>query len=144
MNKLFEIYADNGKFILEATDFAKALLNQSNGKIDNLKGVDFKELDIPVESSARIFQICEVIRYVCNGNDFSSAFSQVASENGITENSVRDKCCRQLGLTMLEFKALVEAYIKQKNTKIVEILKKSVSLRTANIDFTFIDERLAL
>jgi len=75
MNKLFEIYADNGKFILEATDFAKALLNQSNGKIDNLKGVDFKELDIPVEPSARIFQICEVIRYVCNGNDFSSAFS---------------------------------------------------------------------
>ena len=45
---------------------------------------------------------------------------------------------------MLEFKALVEAYIKYKNMKIVEILKKSVSLRTANIDFTFIDERLAV
>lgn len=142
MKKLFEIYEDDGKFILEATDFAKALLNQSQGKFDNLNGVDFEALDIPLEPSARIFQICEVIRYICNGSDFSSSFSQVASDNGITENSVRDKCCRQLGLTMLEFKALVQAYIKSKNMKIVEIIKNSVSTRTEKIDNAFIEERL--
>lgn len=142
MNKLFEIYEDNGEFILEATEFAKALLSQSKDKIENLNRVDFKELDIPVEPSARIFQICEVIRYVSEGLDFSSAFAQVAHENGINENSVRDKCCRQLGLTMQEFKTLVQAYINLKNTTIVEILKKSVSSRTANIDITFIDKKL--
>ena len=142
MKKLFEIYEDNGRFILEATDFAKALLNQSQGKIDSLNGVDLKELDIPLEPSARILQICEVIRHVSNGVEFSRAFSQVASEYEISENSVRDKCCRQLGLTMQEFKALVQAYIKVKNTKIVEIIKSSVSARTEKIDNAFIEERL--
>ena len=117
MKKLFEIYEDNGRFILEATDFAKTLLNQNKGKLYNLKGVDFKELDIPVKPSARILQICEVIRYVSNGIEFGRAFEQVALENKISENSVRDKCCRQLGLTMLEFKTLVHAYMKSKNTK---------------------------
>ena len=141
MKKLFEIYEDNGRFILEATDFAKTLLNQNKGKLYNLKGVDFKELDIPVKPSDRILQICEVIRYVSNGIEFGRAFEQVALENKISENSVRDKCCRQLGLTMLEFKTLVHAYIKSKNTKILEILKKSVSSRTANVDLVFIDER---
>jgi hypothetical protein len=141
MKKLFEIYEDNGRFILEATDFAKTLLNQNKGKLYNLKGVDFKELDIPVKPSARILQICEVIRHVSNGIEFGRAFEQVALENKISENSVRDKCCRQLGLTMLEFKTLVHAYIKSKNTKILEILKKSVSSRTANVDLVFIDER---
>lgn len=144
MKKLFEIYEDNGRFILEATDFAKTLLNQNQGKFDNLNRVDFKELDIPVEPSARVFQICEVMRYVSNGYEFSKAFEQVALKNKISENSVRDKCCRQLGLTMQEFKVLVQAYIKNKNMKIVEILKKSVSSRTANIDFAFIDERLLM
>lgn len=142
MIELFKIYEDNGRFIIEATDFAKTLLNQNQGKFDNLKGVDFKELDIPVEPSARIFQICEVIRHVSNGEEFSRAFEQVALENKISENSVRDKCCRQLGLTMLEFKALVQAYIKSKNMKIVEIIKKSVSTRTEKIDNAFIEERL--
>lgn len=144
MKKLFEIYEDNGRFILEATDFAKALLNQSLGKFDNLNGVDLKELDIPLEPSKRILQICEVIRHVSNGVEFGKAFEQVALDNKISENSVRDKCCRQLDLTMQEFKALVQAYIKSKNTKIVEIIKKSVSSRTANIDFAFINERLLM
>lgn len=94
MKKLFEIYEDNGRFIIEATDFTKTLLNQNQGRFDNLKGVDFKELDIPVEPSAQIFQICEVIRHVSNGEEFSRAFEQVALENKISENSVRDKCCR--------------------------------------------------
>lgn len=142
MKKLFEIYEDNGRFILEATDFAKALLDQSQSKFDNLNGVDFKELDIPLEPSARIFQICEVIRHVSNGDEFSRAFEQVALDNEISENSVRDKCCRQLGLTMQEFKTLVQAYIKVKNTKIVEIIKSSVSARTEKIDNAFIEERL--
>ena len=142
MKKLFEIYEDNGRFILEATDFAKTLLNQNQGKFDNLNRVDFKELDIPVEPSARVFQICEVRRYVSNGYEFSKAFEQVALKNKISENSVRDKCCRQLGLTMQEFKVLVKAYIKNKNMKIVEILKKSVSARTAKVDNAFIEERL--
>lgn len=141
MKKLFEIYEDNGRFILEATDFAKALLSQSNDEFENSNRVDFKELDIPVEPSARIFQICEVIRHVLNGGEFGRAFEQVASENKISENSVRDKCCRQLGLTMREFKALVQAYIKNKNMKIVEIIKKSVSKRTEKIDNAFIEER---
>lgn len=144
MKKLFEIYEDNGRFILEATDFAKALLSQSKDEFENSNRVDFKELDIPVKPSARIFQICEVIRHVFNGDEFGRAFEQVASENKISENSVRDKCCRQLGLTMQEFKALVQAYIKNKNMKIVEIIKKSVSSRTANIDFAFINERLLM
>ena len=144
MKKLFEIYEDNGRFILEATDFAKALLNQSLGKFDNLNGVNLKELDIPLEPSKRILQICEVIRYVSNGVEFGKAFEQVALDNKISENSVRDKCCRQLDLTMQEFKALVQAYIKSKNTKIVEIIKKSVSARTANVDFAFIDERFSM
>lgn len=142
MNKLIEIYAVNGEIIAVATDFAKALLNQSNGKNDNLKRLDFKGCSIPVGPSARIFQICEVIRHVCNGNDFSSAFSQVASGIGITENSVRDKCCRQLGLTMSEFKALVVAHIRQKDMTIVGILRKSVSSRTPGIDLSFINKRL--
>lgn len=142
MKKLFEIYEDNGRFILEATDFAKVLLNQSQSEFSNLKGVNLKELDIPLEPSARIFQICEVIRHVSNGDEFSRAFEQVALDNEISENSVRDKCCRQLGLTMQEFKALVQAYIKVKNTKIVEIIKSSVSARTEKIDNAFIEERL--
>jgi|GEM_PF-1351428 hypothetical protein len=142
MKKLFEIYEDNGRFILEATDFAKVLLNQSQSEFGNLKGVNLKELDIPLEPSARIFQICEVIRHVSNGDEFSRAFEQVALDNEISENSVRDKCCRQLGLTMQEFKALVQAYIKVKNTKIVEIIKSSVSARTEKIDNAFIEERL--
>lgn len=142
MKKLFEIYEDNGRFILEATDFAKVLLNQSQSEFGNLKGVNLKELDIPLEPSARIFQICEVIRHVSNGDEFSRAFEQVALDNEISENSVRDKCCRQLGLTMQEFKALVQAYIKVENTKIVEIIKSSVSARTEKIDNAFIEERL--
>ena len=142
MKKLFEIYEDNGRFILEATDFAKVLLNQSQSEFGNLKCVNLKELDIPLEPSARIFQICEVIRHVSNGDEFSRAFEQVALDNEISENSVRDKCCRQLGLTMQEFKALVQAYIKVKNTKIVEIIKSSVSARTEKIDNAFIEERL--
>lgn len=141
MKKLFEIYEDNGRFILEATDFAKVLLSQSKDEFENSNRVDFKELDIPVEPSARIFQICEVIRHVLNGDEFGRAFEQVALENKISENSVRDKCCRQLGLTMQEFKALVQAYIKNKNMKIVEIIKKSVSTRTEKIDNAFIEER---
>lgn len=43
---------------------------------------------------------------------------------------------------MLEFKALVQAYIKSKNMIIVEIIKKSVSTRTEKIDNAFIEERL--
>ena len=144
MKKLFEIYLKDGIFIVEPTNYAQTLLNQSQkvAANDNVSNIDINQHNIEIEPSARVFQVCEVIKLVCNGKSFNSAFSEVANRNGIDENTVRDKCCRQLGLKMEEFIILVKAYRDLQDKKIVDILKSLVSPRSSQNDLKYIEQNL--
>ena len=81
MKKLFEIYLKDGRFIVEPTNYAQTLLNQSQkvAENNNVSNIDINQHNIEIEPSARVFQVCEVIKLVCNGKSFNSAFSEVAN-----------------------------------------------------------------
>ncbi|RLI78788.1 hypothetical protein DRP05_06135 [Archaeoglobales archaeon] len=53
-------------------------------------------------------QILEVVELVDRGIEFKDAAKIVAKRRNVTVNTVRDKCCRQLGLNVHQFNALLK------------------------------------
>ena len=94
------------------------------------------------QCSSSIRHIVMMLKYACentNAGDkvsskLSEAISMIATNDGITTPSVHAKVTRKLGVTMEQFKNIVDEYFDKKSNILEEILQGACVARTKEAD----------
>jgi hypothetical protein len=82
--------------------------------------IEKRQIKRTEEGPQKLIQVLEVAELFFKGEELNKAFRSIASQHGVDESTIRDKCTRQLGIDTYRFKGLIQdknrfiTYLKEK------------------------------